>query len=132
MKLGIAQATTAKIKVTVESFFEQKSSDASRNEYAFAYRITIENKSNHPVQLRSRFWHIVDTLSANKEVEGEGVIGEQPVIIPSGKFQYMSYCLLSSEIGKMEGWYIFKDLVTQSSFRVMIPAFCLQTPSRLN
>jgi ApaG protein len=132
MRLGYAQATTAKIKVSVESFFQQKASDASKDEYAFAYRVTIENNSNHPVQLISRFWHIIDTLADNKEVKGEGVVGEQPVIIPGEKYQYMSWCMLTSEIGKMEGWYNFKDLVSQSDFRVMIPSFCLQTPNRLN
>lgn len=132
MNLGFATATTAQIKVSVESFYQKHMSDAEQEEFSFTYRITIENKGKNPVQLLSRKWYIADSLADDKIVEGEGVVGEQPVIIPGESYQYMSWCVLQSEIGKMEGWYIFLDLSTGTQFKVMIPAFCLHAAQRLN
>lgn len=132
MSLSFATATTGKIKVSVESFYQNKASDALSHHYVFAYRITLENFSDTAVQLLSRHWHIVDTLSENKEVKGEGVVGEQPVIIPGEHYQYVSWCQLSSDIGKMQGTYTFLNLSNGEEFIVIIPAFCLQSSERLN
>lgn len=132
MKLTQATAITRLIRVSVNSFYREDVSDAAEPSFVFAYRIELENMGNTPVQLISRYWEISDSLAETKIVEGEGVVGEQPVIIPGESFQYVSWCSLTSELGKMSGTYIFKDLSNENMFKVEIPEFILQTPARLN
>jgi ApaG protein len=132
VKLSQATATTRLIRVSVHSFYREDVSDAAEQAFIFAYRIILENLGNTPVQLISRFWEISDSLSENKQVQGEGVVGEQPVIIPGESYQYVSWSPLTSEIGKMKGLYLFKDLSNDEMFEVEIPEFILQTPARLN
>lgn len=132
MKLSQATATTRLIRVSVHSFYREDAPDATEQAFIFAYRIILENLGNTPVQLISRFWEISDSLSENKQVQGEGVVGEQPVIIPGESYQYVSWSPLTSEIGKMKGLYLFKDLSNDEMFEVEIPEFILQTPARLN
>ncbi|MGB0840336.1 MAG: ApaG domain, partial [Chitinophagales bacterium] len=75
-------AITKGIKVSVETFYQEKQS-AQTGQFVFAYRITIENGSNNTIQLLRRHWHIYDIHKSWREVEGEGVIGEQPILRPS-------------------------------------------------
>lgn len=116
----------------MNSFYREDVSDAEQDSYIFAYRITLENLGNTNVQLIRRYWEISDSLAENKQVEGEGVIGEQPVIIPGEQYQYVSWSPLRSDLGKMKGIYLFKDLSDNSLFEVEIPEFVLQNPARLN
>lgn len=132
MKISQATATTRLIRVSVNSFYREDVSDAEQDSYIFAYRITLENLGNTNVQLIRRYWEISDSLAENKQVEGEGVIGEQPVIIPGEQYQYVSWSPLRSDLGKMKGIYLFKDLSDNSLFEVEIPEFVLQNPARLN
>ena len=94
---------TQGVKVSVETFYQTDYSRPDINEYNFAYRITIENLSENTVMLMRRHWHIYDSNGVWREVEGEGVIGQQPVIEPGQKHVYVSGCGLKSEIGKMHG-----------------------------
>lgn len=98
----------------------------------FAYKVTIENNNDFPVKLLKRNWHISDSNGSNKEVEGDGVVGIQPVIAPSSSYQYISGCNLKSELGKMQGSYQLENLHNNHTFKVMIPAFILQAPFKLN
>lgn len=120
------------IKVSVETFFQQNHSNAVKGEYTFAYRITIENHNDFPVRLRRRHWYIFDSNGENREVDGEGVIGKQPVIHPGGDYQYVSGCSLHSEMGKMWGIYQMEDSRNNKLFEVYIPAFEMIAPFKNN
>lgn len=120
------------VKVSVETFYQGEHSSPVDNDFMFTYRITIENKNTFPVQLLRRHWYIFDSLAANCEVEGEGVVGVQPVINPLGKYQYTSGCHLRSEIGKMHGFYSMENCHNKTTFLINVPAFELFAPSKLN
>ena len=120
------------IKVSVETFYQPEFSNPLQAEFMFAYQITIENHNNFPVQLLSRHWYIFDSNGSTREVEGEGVVGEQPVIHPGESYQYMSGCNLRSEMGRMHGTYILKNLDNIKQFSVQIPAFEMQVPFKMN
>jgi len=120
------------IKICVETFYMAENSAPAKNNYSHAYRITIENHSPHAVQLLRREWHIFDSNGVKRIVEGEGVIGQQPVLAPGTSHQYTSWCPLMTDIGKMHGTYLMKRLPNGKNFRVAIPAFKLIPPFKLN
>jgi ApaG protein len=120
------------IEVSIETFFQKDYSNPLQNEYMFAYRITIENHNSYPVKLLRRFWEIFDSNSEHREVEGEGVVGVQPLIMPGKQYQYVSGCHLKSEMGKMQGFYTMQNVETKELIRVNIPAFKMIAPVKLN
>lgn len=123
---------TQGVQITVEAFYQPEYSRPSVNEYMFAYRVTIENRSLQTVKLLRRHWYITDAARANREVEGEGVIGKQPVIEPGATHKYISGCQLSSDIGRMHGTYTMQKINGGRRFEVNIPAFQLIAPFKLN
>ena len=123
---------SAGVEVSVETFYQQDFSNPLQSEYMFAYRITIENHNTYPVKLHSRHWYIFDSNGSYREVEGEGVVGMQPVINNGDHYQYVSGCNLHSEMGRMHGTYLMENLNTQELFEVNIPAFELVTPFKYN
>jgi ApaG protein len=126
----MVQQVTEGVKVVVETFYQPGHSNPLNSEYLFAYKITIENQSEHPVKLLSRHWHIVDSNGTHREVKGEGVVGEQPVI-PSGQsYQYSSAVNLRSDVGKMYGTYLVENLYKKLT--VGSPVFQLVAPGKLN
>lgn len=120
------------VTISVETFYQPDQSSPATNEYMFAYRITIENNNSFPIRLLRRHWHIFDSDGTNREVEGEGVIGNQPQINSGDKYQYISGCNLRSELGKMHGTYTMENLNTKKIFSVNIPAFEMVVPFKLN
>ena len=102
------------------------------NEYMFAYRITIENNNVFAVKLLNRHWFIFDSNGEHREVEGEGVVGQQPVLNAGQQFQYSSGCNLRTEIGKMHGTYTLENLNNKQQFAVNIPAFQMIVPTKYN
>ena len=120
------------IQVSVETFYQPDHSVPSRSEFVFAYRVTIENKNDFPVRLLSRYWLINDSNGDRREVEGEGVVGVQPVILPGKHYQYISACHLQSEMGRMSGEYLMQNIHTHQHFKCEIPAFFMEAPSKLN
>jgi ApaG protein len=98
----------------------------------FAYRITIENNNSFPVRLLRRQWYIFDSNGSYKEVEGEGVVGVQPVIPAGTHYQYVSGCNLKSEMGKMHGSYLMENLHSKKEFRANIPVFEMMAPFKNN
>lgn len=120
------------ITISVETFYQSDYSNPLTGEFMFAYRITIENNNDFPVQLLRRHWYIFDSNGSYQEVEGEGVIGTQPVIEKGEHYQYMSGCNLRTEMGRMEGMYLMKNLVTNKLFEAKIPPFELFAPSKSN
>ena len=120
------------VEITVESFYQADYSNPAGNEFMFAYRITIENHNNFSVKLLQRHWKIFDSTGEYKEVEGEGVVGVQPVMQQGQQFQYVSGCSLRSEMGRMFGTYEMENLNTKNIFKVKIPPFDLVAPLKLN
>lgn len=120
------------VTVSVETFFQPEYSNLANNEYMFTYRITLENNNAFPVQLLRRHWYIFDSNAEHREVEGEGVIGVQPIIHPGEKYQYVSGCDLRSEMGRMHGMYFMENTHNKQTFLINIPAFEMIVPSKLN
>jgi ApaG protein len=123
---------TQGVKVTVETEYQPSYSSPSQYHYVFTYRITIENQSDFTVQLMRRHWHIHDAAFLEREVEGDGVVGQQPVLEPGQTHQYVSGCNLKSGIGKMVGTYQMERVVDGIQFEVNIPEFCMIAPMRMN
>jgi len=128
----MVQQVTEGVNIIVESFYQAAHSNPLNSEYLFAYRITIENKSDYPIKLWSRHWHIIDSNGTHREVEGDGVVGQQPVIEPGQQYRYTSASNLRSEIGKMYGTYRVENLYNKKQFQVAIPEFMLVAPAKLN
>lgn len=120
------------VEITVETFYQPDYSNPVEQEFMFAYRITIENRNAFPVKLLKRHWHIFDSSGSMKEVEGEGVVGVQPMIQPADKYQYVSGCNLKTEMGSMQGHYIMENMLNKKQFRVNIPMFELIAPFKYN
>lgn len=120
------------VSITVETFYQPAQSNPLSAEYLFAYRITIENLSSVPVKLLRRHWHIIDSNGSHREVDGEGVVGEQPIIQPGEQYQYVSAANLRSEVGKMYGSYEMENLFNKRLFHVAIPEFQMIAPFKLN
>src|SRR5882724_3002816 len=127
----IAEVTQG-VKVTVETEYQPSYSNPSQLHYVFTYRITIENLSEFTIQLLRRHWHINDAGFEEREVEGEGVVGQQPVLEPGQSHQYVSGCNLKSGMGKMAGTYLMERVMDGAQFNVTIPEFTMVAPVRLN
>ena len=123
------RAVTRNIEVVVEPFYLADRSDPAENRYFWAYRVTIDNRSEEHVQLLSRYWHITDGLGRIDEVRGPGVVGEQPDLNPGDSYQYTSGCPLSTPSGIMVGRYTMQTSQGEM-FDVDIPAFSLDVPGR--
>ena len=113
--------TTSGVKISVESIYQSEYSNPENQHFMFAYRITIENQSEYTVQLMRRHWNIMDSIGSNKQVDGEGVVGEQPILAPGEVHQYVSGCNLKSEMVFMEGYYEMLRQFDNSTFHVHIP-----------
>lgn len=120
------------VKVSVETYYQPDYSNPVASEFMFAYRITIENNNTFPVKLLQRHWNIFDSNGSYKEIEGEGVVGVQPVILPGDQYQYVSGCNLKTEMGKMEGSYTMENLHIKKQFNVRIPMFEMIAPFKAN
>jgi ApaG protein len=127
----MSTAVTQGIKVSARSRYTQAQSDPAADRFLYSYRITIENTGPGPVQLLRRHWMIHDSLGSRREVEGAGVVGEQPMLQPGDSFTYSSFCDLKSDLGRMTGTYLMRRQ-DGSTFRVRIPEFILQVPYRCN
>lgn len=115
---------TEGIRITVRPRFEADHSDRAEPRYVFVYHIRMENVSDQTAQLLWRHWYIHDPVAGDSEVEGEGVIGEQPVLAPGDAHEYESFCVLRGPRGHMEGYYEFKR-PDGTGFRAEIPRFTL-------
>ncbi|WP_316799148.1 Co2+/Mg2+ efflux protein ApaG [Pedobacter frigidisoli] len=125
-------AITDGVKVSVETIYQPEYSNPANEHYMFAYRVEISNLSDFAVQLMRRQWFIFDSNSSHREVEGEGVVGVQPVIEPGETHVYVSGCNLKTDMGSMQGTYLMKQLMDETEFDVDIPDFQLIAPYRLN
>jgi ApaG protein len=127
--------TTKEVRVSAESMYQREYSVPAKRQYVYAYRIRIGNEGNVPVQLLSRTWEVIDGMGNRRVVEGEGVVGQQPIILPGQYHEYTSWVQFETPIGAMCGSYImqrtdhFKDGVF---FEVKVPKFMHVAPEMLN
>ena len=125
-------AITQGVKISVETIYQEDQSNPANEHFMFAYRIEIENLSDYAIQLMRRQWSIFDSNGTVRAVEGEGVVGIQPLIAPGESYAYISGCNLKTEIGSMKGHYTMSRVVDETSFEVDIPEFQLIVPYKLN
>ncbi|MDX1629762.1 MAG: Co2+/Mg2+ efflux protein ApaG [Fulvivirga sp.] len=123
---------TKGIKVSVQTEYQPTYSSPSQYHYVFTYKVTIENQSDNTIQLLRRHWFIHDASYQVREVEGEGVVGKQPILEPGQYHQYISGCNLKSGTGKMKGTYLIERIVDGHRFMVTIPEFNMVAPFKLN
>jgi ApaG protein len=131
-KTKIYTQVTNDISISVLPAYESADSNPAIGKFIYSYQVTIENLSHDTVKLLTRHWHIVDSIQIKREISGEGVIGQQPELLPGDIFQYMSWCPLNSPIGKMYGTYTFINLDKKTTFTVDIPEFVLVSDFKLN
>jgi ApaG protein len=112
------------IRVSVRPVYVPERSDPVGGQFVFAYFVRIENIGERTVQLLSRRWLIHDSTGEDAVVEGDGVVGEQPVLGHGEVHEYQSFCVLKSASGHMEGLYHFVG-DDGSRFAADIPRFIL-------
>ena len=119
------------IQVDVETLYVESESDPDKDRYVFAYTVTILNMGDISARLMTRHWVIRDANGKVQEVQGEGVLGEQPHLKPGEGFQYTSGTMLETSMGTMGGSYM---LVTDDGdeFKAPIAEFLLSTPRTLH
>ncbi|MFK7899504.1 MAG: Co2+/Mg2+ efflux protein ApaG [Cyclobacteriaceae bacterium] len=125
-------AITSGVKVSVTTNYQEEYSSPSHAHYVFSYRINIENNSQYTIKLLKRHWHIFDATGSKKEVEGDGVVGQQPIIESGESHEYVSGCNFKTGLGKMNGFYQFQRLIDKKLFNVEIPEFVMATLETLN
>jgi len=130
--MKMVQKSTDGITVSVQTRFFEEMSDVHQQVYIYAYKISIVNNKQVPVKLLFRKWTIFDSVGTYKIVEGEGVVGEQPIIEPDASYTYSSICNLQSEVGSMRGYYTMENLFDKTQFKVQIPNFELFHQAVLN
>lgn len=119
------------IQLQVETSFLAAQSEQSKQQYVFAYTITLTNQSKDSVQLLSRHWTITNADGEITTVQGDGVVGQQPVIAPGDSFRYTSGTVLSTPVGVMQGTYSMMSKAG-NLFSLQIPQFRLAIPNILH
>ena len=105
MLAPMSDAVTEDVRVEVLSQHSPENSKPQQGEWVFSYTVRITNLGHEAVQLLSRHWIITDAAEATREVRGDGVVGEQPLLAPGQSFQYSSWCPLGTPMGSMRGTY---------------------------
>lgn len=126
-----APSSSENIDIKVNTTYLAEQSDPDSKRFVFSYQITITNNGDQPVQLLSRRWLITDGNEQLQEVEGEGVVGEQPVIAPKGHYSYTSGTVLATSVGSMQGHYHMRT-EDGKTFDAPITPFTLATPNALH
>lgn len=119
------------INIHVATIYIANQSRPDQRRFVYAYTITISNEGELSAQLISRHWRITDANEKVQEVQGVGVVGEQPVIEPGNSYTYTSGAVLETETGIMEGAYQMRA-TTGEIFEVPIPAFALVPPHAMH
>ncbi len=120
------------IQITPRPFYLAEQSDPDDALYAFGYEITIHNQSGNDVQLMDRHWLISDANGQQTEVQGQGVVGQQPFIAAGQSYTYQSNIQLKTPFGCMRGSYTFQNKYNEQLFEVSIPPFALAIPHLIN
>jgi len=125
--MDMYQAVTHDIEVSVLPQYLDDRSAPDESYYVWAYTVSIENKSDKTVTLRTRHWEIIDANGQRQDVDGEGVIGKQPTLGPGERFEYTSGCPLATPSGFMAGFYTMEG-ANGEMLQVDVPAFSLDSP----
>ena len=127
----MSESTTRGIRVEVKSAYLPERSAPEEGRFLFAYFVRISNVGSERAQLVSRHWIITDADGDEEEVDGPGVVGEQPVLAPGETFEYSSFCPLPTPVGSMHGAY---QMVTDAGdkFDAAIAPFTLAVPHAVN
>jgi ApaG protein len=120
--------TTQGIEISIKPVYQNQFSNPQLDKYVYAYYVTIRNTGRETVKLLRRHWFIYDSGNRLKEVEGDGVIGQYPVLQPGEKFEYNSWTEMKTTIGKMYGYYTMKRLSDGAMIEAEIPEFQLVAP----
>ncbi len=119
------------IDIDVETHYIEEQSLPEQDRYVFAYTITISNIGAKTAKLLRRHWVITDSDGNVQEVDGEGVVGEQPQIAPGDHYRYTSGTILETPVGTMQGTYLMRG-EDGSEFDAEIPVFTLAVPRMLH
>jgi len=122
---------SARMSIQVQSLYIASQSSPEEERYVFAYTITIRNLGRNAVQLLGRYWLITNGNGRETEVQGEGVVGEQPVIAPGSEFQYTSGAVIETPMGTMQGHYVMQDEEGET-FHIDIPVFRLAIETHIH
>jgi ApaG protein len=127
----MAASNRYEITVVPKASYVEDQSDPSKDQYVFAYTITISNTGNVSAQLISRHWVITDANGKVLEVKGLGVVGQQPMLKPGESFEYTSGTHLETAVGTMHGTY---QMIAEDGrhFDAPIPSFTLSVPRVLH
>lgn len=98
-----------RVCIQVQSVYIEAQSSPDNERYVFAYTVTIRNLGRAPVQLLGRYWLITNGNGRETEVQGEGVVGVQPLIAPGEEYQYTSGAIIETPLGTMQGHYEMID-----------------------
>lgn len=118
------------VKVEVKSEYLKDQSDPEQHRFVHAYHVTITNEGTESAQLLNRHWLIIDGNEEVQEVQGEGVIGQQPILQPGESYKYTSGTIIKTEVGCMHGSYEMLS-ATGEHFLASIPAFTLALPGTI-
>ena len=119
------------INIKVKSSFLENKSNEEQSMYLFSYSVEIQNDSRKQIQLLTRHWDILDANGNLHVVNGEGVIGEKPIIKSGQIYKYTSFCPLKTEFGSMKGFYTFKNNLGYK-LQSFVPEFSLIVPNMVN
>lgn len=122
------EAETEGVCVRVTPTFMPQESDPAAGRWFWAYTIEVENRSARTVKLLTRHWRITDAKGVQHRVDGDGVVGRQPVLKPGDMFRYTSGCPLAASSGMMGGHYGMVEPDTQRAFDATVPTFALDDP----
>lgn len=122
------QATTRGIEITVRALFLADQSDPAAGNWVWAYQVRITNRGTETVQLLRRTWRITDANGQVQTVQGDGVVGEQPLLEAGEMFEYTSGTPLKTSSGIMVGKYHMVATLQGETFDADIPAFSLDSP----
>ena len=128
----VVSRRTEDVVVSVQTAYVPGQSSPAQDNYMFAYRICITNESKQSVKLLRRMWLITDAHGTKRKVEGDGVVGLQPVLAPGETHEYVSGCDFRTPIGQMRGHYTMLRLHNNEEFKVQIPTFVMASPEALN
>lgn len=120
-----------RVSIQVQSVYIEAQSSPDNERYVFAYTVTIRNLGRAPVQLLGRYWLITNGNGRETEVQGEGVVGVQPLIAPGEEYQYTSGAIIETPLGTMQGHY---EMIDENGvpFSIDIPVFRLAVPTLIH
>jgi len=119
------------INIQVQTKYIEEQSDEKNHRFVFAYTVTISNEGDAVSQLLNRYWLITDANGKKIEVQGAGVVGEQPHIKPAESYTYTSGCIIETPVGTMEGYYEMMDSA-KNKHKASIPVFRLCVPNMVH